>query len=97
MTQIILALKHQYILMASDRRLTSLDEKKGIGKVLTDDECKPVALCDHSAISYTGLARLDGKPTHIWIASILKKYSCADGFFAADIIGNEANVALKKN
>ncbi|MGV8838136.1 hypothetical protein [Cellvibrio sp.] len=96
MTQIILVLKHQYILMASDRRLTSLDEKKGIGKVLTDEECKLVALCDHSAISFTGLACLDGMPTHIWIASILKKYLCMDGFVASDIIRHEASVALKK-
>lgn len=96
MTQIILVLSHEYVLMASDRRLTYLDEKKGNSGVLTDDECKLVALCFHSAIAYTGLARLDGMPTHRWIASILKKYSCIDGTVAANIIMNEAGIALEK-
>ena len=67
MTQIIAALTQDHILVATDRRLT-LAAGPDRGKTVDDDACKLVNVCNMSAIAYTGLASLDGVPTHKWIA-----------------------------
>src|SRR5467141_739816 len=63
MTQVIGVLTRRSVLLACDRRLTSI----ATGKVIHDDTCKMVSLCNTAGIAYTGLAQLDGIPTHEWI------------------------------
>ena len=63
MTQILGVLTRRSVLLAADRRLTEI----GTGRVVHDDTCKIVSLCNAAGIAYTGLARLDGIPTHEWI------------------------------
>lgn len=75
MTQIIAALTPDYVLVASDRRLTLANGPRR-GEVLDDDTCKLVLLCGVWGIAYTGFARLQGTPTHEWIALTLAKANC---------------------
>jgi hypothetical protein len=82
MTQIIAALTQDYILVATDRRLT-VAAGPDRGKTVDDDACKLVNLCNMSAITYTGLASLDGVPTHKWIALRLSEENCRTGGSAA--------------
>jgi hypothetical protein len=70
MTQIISVISNKYVLLAADRRLTFADGPRR-GQVAEDNECKLVSLCHAWGIGYSGLARLDGKPTHRWIATTL--------------------------
>jgi hypothetical protein len=63
MTQIICVLTRRAVLLAADRRLTEV----GTGRLYHDDTCKMVSLCNAAGVAYTGLAILDGIPTHEWI------------------------------
>ena len=70
MTQIIGVMSKEYVLLAADRQLTFAEGPRR-GQVAEDNECKLVSLCHAWGIGYSGLARLDGKPTHRWIATTL--------------------------
>lgn len=70
MTQIISVMSKGYVLLAADRQLTFAEGPRR-GQVAEDNECKLVSLCHAWGIGYSGLARLEGKPTHRWIATTL--------------------------
>lgn len=77
MTIIITATTHDYVLLASDRRLTAQD-KNGMVSVVDDDTCKLVALCDSTVIGYTGRGSILGVPTHEWTARVLAEANCCE-------------------
>lgn len=70
MTQVLGLLTQDCVLLAADRLLTWSGGPRD-GAVFRDEECKLVALCGFGGIGYTGLARLENKPTHEWIAIAL--------------------------
>jgi hypothetical protein len=95
MTQVIAAVTQDYALLVADRRLTFLGGQMQ-GQVMDDDACKLVSLCNVTGIGYTGLAQLDGIPTHEWIAKTLASETCSDPGGASRILTEHARVALSK-
>lgn len=95
MTQIIGAITKQCVLIATDRRLMFVDGPRK-GSVADDDTCKLVSLCNICGIAYSGLAKLQGRPTHEWIALRLAEKGCQDPGVAARLIRDAASVALKE-
>ena len=93
MTQIIAAITQEYVLLVSDRRLTFL-EGPARGQLADDDTCKLVSLCNICGIGYTGLARLEGVPTHEWIAKTLASEECSDPASASHVLSERATAAL---
>lgn len=78
MTQVIGALTQEYVLLASDRRLT-YGEGPQKGKIYDDDTCKLVSLCGTTGIAYSGVGEMKGRiPTHEWIAKTLAEAGCRD-------------------
>jgi hypothetical protein len=78
MTQIIAALTQEYVLLASDRRLTYGEGPKK-GQIYDDDTCKLVSLCGTTGIAYSGVGEMKGRvPTHEWIAKTLAEAGCRD-------------------
>ena len=55
MTQIISVITKDYVLLASDRRLT-IGEGPRQGQLVDDDTCKLISLCNTCGIGYSGLA-----------------------------------------
>jgi hypothetical protein len=94
MTQILAALTHEYVLVASDRRLTFVSGPR-IGEVADDNTCKLVSLCGVWGIAYSGFAELEGVPTHEWIAVRLAEKACRSGSVAAQILANAAGPAQR--
>lgn len=77
MTQIITAVTHEHVILASDRRLTYADGYLK-GKPYKDT-CKLVSLCGTTGIGYSGVGEMKGKiPTHEWIARTLAEAGCVD-------------------
>ena len=69
MTQIIVALTSDYVLLASDRKLTNCGpDGKPTGVPNKANECKLVHVSNLFGVGYTGHAELEGMPTHEWIA-----------------------------
>lgn len=95
MTQIISVITKDYVLLASDRRLT-IAEGSRQGEIVDDDTCKLVSLCNVCGIGYTGLARISSQPTHEWIARTLASENCRDPGLASEVIIKNANVAFKR-
>jgi hypothetical protein len=93
MTQILALMTQEYVLVASDRRLTYASGSS-VGKVAHDNTCKLVSLCGIWGIAYTGLARLNNQPTHEWIAIKLAENNCKSASQAAEIIANHAAPAV---
>lgn len=93
MTQVISAITQNYVLLVADRQLTFLDGPKR-GQRMDDNACKLVSLCNMSGIGYTGLARIDGIPTHEWIAKTLASERCSDPGVASRLLAERAGVAL---
>jgi hypothetical protein len=93
MTQIIAVLTKDYALLASDRRLTYAD---GLlrGQTKEEDECKLVSLCSINTIAYTGLANIEGSPTHRWIATALAERNCNDPGTASRVLQERATNAF---
>jgi hypothetical protein len=91
-TQIISVITQKYVLLVSDRRLTSLED----GKVFYDEECKLVSLCNICGIGYSGLAKLDGISTHEWIARTLAAANCHNASRASQILAQMTPRALSK-
>jgi len=67
MTLILTCLTHEHIVQVADRRLTLPD-----GALYDDDTNKAVFYCGRVAVAYTGLARMEGKPTAEWIGLCMK-------------------------
>ncbi|MEU7957763.1 hypothetical protein [Micromonospora humida] len=67
MTLILSAMTPNFIVLASDRRLTD----GATGKLITDRENKAVLLYGQIIMGYTGLARLGRMPTDKWIVQTL--------------------------
>jgi len=82
-----------YVLVASDRRLTFVDGPNA-GRIADDKTCKLVSLCGLAGIAYTGLARIAGVPTHEWIAGALADHACSDVLDAGDILESTVGPAL---
>lgn len=82
MTQILTAMTNEYVLLATDRRLTYASGPKK-GELFDDDECKLVNFCNYAGVAYSGLARIAGKPTYEWIGSVLADANCSS-FGAVD-------------
>jgi hypothetical protein len=76
-TQIIAAITQEYVILASDRRLTYADGYlKGQPY---KDICKLVNLCGTTGIGYSGVGEMKGRiPTHEWIAKTLAEAGCLD-------------------
>jgi hypothetical protein len=94
MTQIIAAITPEYVLAASDRRLTYVTGPF-VGQVKEEQSCKLICVCGTWGIAYTGLAELEGRPTHEWIAVRLAERNCLSGFVAAQILVYAAAVAMR--
>jgi hypothetical protein len=90
MTQIIAAITEDYIVLASDRRLTHPTSRQ----VVDDDTCKLVSLCNKACVAYTGLATLEGQPTHEWIACRLADATCRHPDHAVQVLASAARNAL---
>lgn len=95
MTQIIAALTHEYVLVASDRQLTIVSGPRK-GQIADENTCKLVLLCGIWGIAYTGFAQLENAPTHEWIATRLAKENCRSPFIGARILAQEGARALKQ-
>jgi hypothetical protein len=67
MTLILSVIARDFVVQASDRRLTSFPT----GQVIEDDANKAIFFCGQSAIAYTGLARIGGQPTDEWVLECL--------------------------
>jgi hypothetical protein len=93
LTQILSVITHDYVLMASDRRLTRATGERA-GEVLSDDTCKLVSLCHTYGIGYSGLAYLGGRPTHEWIATTLADANCHDVDNASNVLVQATPPAL---
>lgn len=95
MTQILAAITNNYVLLATDRRLTyAVGPKKG--QLFDDDTCKLVNFCNYSGLAYSGLAQIEGKATHEWIACALADANCSDIGTAGKIIRDRATQAFSK-
>lgn len=94
MTQILAALTHEYVLVASDRQLTFVSGPHK-GQIADDDTCKLVSLCGIWGIAYTGFSQLQGVPTHEWIAVRLAEKGCRNPYAAAQILADAAAPALR--
>ena len=93
MTQILAAITNDYVLLATDRRLTYASGPKK-GQLFDDDTCKLVNFCNYSGLAYSGLAQIKGKPTHEWIACALADANCSDIFTAGEILRDRATQAF---
>jgi hypothetical protein len=93
MTQVIAAVTQDYVLLVADRRLTSLGGQVP-GQLVDDDTCKLVSLCNTSGIGYTGLAHIEGSPTHEWIAKVLASEQCSDPGVASRVLAERARTGL---
>lgn len=84
MTQILAAAFENYVVLVSDRRLTVAEGPRR-GRVVTDDECKLVNLCNICGIGYTGLSVLgsERQRTDEWIATTLADRNCIEPASAA--------------
>lgn len=94
MTQILAALTQEYVLVASDRRLTIVSGPRK-GQIYDDNTCKLVSLCGIWGIAYTGFSELEGTPTHEWIAIHLAKNNCRSPYIGAQILAAEGARALE--
>jgi hypothetical protein len=94
MTQILAALTQDYVLVASDRRLTVVSGAQK-GQMKDDNTCKLVSLCGVWGIAYTGFSELQGVSTHEWIAVRLAENGCRNPYVAAQILVGEGSRAFK--
>ncbi len=94
MTQILAALTHDYVVVASDRQLT-FTTGRWKGQIAYDNACKLVSLCGVWGIAYTGFSELQCIPTHKWIADRLAERSCRNPYFASKILAEAAAPALR--
>jgi hypothetical protein len=77
-------------MLASDRLLTWVGGPRH-GEVYMDEECKLISLCNRVGIGYSGLARIEGMPTHEWIAIGLAKSDCRRSYDVAATLAKECS------
>jgi hypothetical protein len=68
-TLVLSCLTPGYVVQATDRRLT--DPRSGA--VVDDYTNKAVFFCGRMAYAYTGLSRIAGKPTDLWLTQVLSR------------------------
>lgn len=68
MTLILTLLSEQWIIQASDRRLTD-----ALGRVVEDHSNKALFWCSNHVIAYTGLAHIGARPALAWLSEQLSK------------------------
>jgi hypothetical protein len=88
MTIILGLLTKDYVALVADRRLCMSDS----GRVLEDNCSKTVLWGQKAVIGYTGLAKIEGKPTNDWIASAI----VASSSNAAETLRDRATMAFSK-
>lgn len=66
MTIIVSYACYPFVVQVSDRRLTYTD-----GRLADDNTTKSILWNQNWLLSYTGLAKIQGKPTHQWLAELL--------------------------
>lgn len=96
MTLALAAITHDYVLLAADRMVTVATGPRR-GDTIQDDRCKIVNLCNLAAIAYTGLADLEGRPTHEWIACELATNNCQDPGVAGELLRVAGERALRRS
>lgn len=84
MTLILSVLTKDYVVQASDRRLTNAST----GEVVDEDANKTVVFNGHLAVGYTGLSRIRGYATDLWITEVLQE--CRDPAAALTALSREA-------
>src|SRR5690348_14306867 len=79
MTLIVTCISEEYVILASDRRITWVDEN---GRPLRreDTENKAIILCGHFLMGYTGFAQLDGSKTEQWVSDVLSSVDISQYF-----------------
>jgi hypothetical protein len=89
MTLILGAITRDSVVLVSDRRLTD----GRTGRIVTDKENKTVCIHGCLLAGYTGLAKLDRQPTHLWIAN---RFAGRDTVEAFRILRDDAAKAVRK-
>ncbi len=64
MTQILSLISHQFVVQASDRRVTFVP----CGRIAEDDHNKAIFQCGHMAWAFTGVARIGATRTAEWLS-----------------------------
>lgn len=81
-----------HIFQVGDRRLTRLSD----GSLIDDDTNKAVFFCGRLAISYTGLAQIDGTRTDLWLTKVLADAKCVTLSDATAEIQTRATEAFRR-
>lgn len=89
MTLVLSCIAPEYAVQVSDRCLTDL--RTGIA--VEQEANKAVVLSNRVAFAYTGLARIEGKPTDIWLRDALVPHQSIGG--AVQVIVDEATRAFR--
>lgn len=76
MTLILTLVTQDFVIQASDRRLSSTD-----GDLFEDEENKAICYNGNMLLAYTGLARVDRKSTAEWLIGALSKLRDLDHLF----------------
>lgn len=92
MTLITFAVTPEYVVMASDRRLTSSAGGRIID--MSDRATKTTLLWGQMLMGYTGVAILDGKPMEMWAAEVISDVEPAD---APQALADAMNTHYAKN
>jgi hypothetical protein len=90
MTQILGLLTPTHVFLVADRRVTFISD----GSVKDDNRCKLVSLCHRAGIGYSGLAELEGLPTHEWICHKLADVQAAMPWQAVSTLREAAERAF---
>lgn len=93
MTFIINLVEKNYIFQVSDRKLTRILNNKPIGYI--DEQNKAVFFNNRMVFSYTGLAKINGKSTALWLAEKLSDVKVNSTSEAFNLIKEEATKAFQ--
>lgn len=80
-----LASRHR-ILQVSDRQLTSIDEVTGVRTSVKAPATKSVVFENRAIFGYTGLSKLEGRRTDLWIADIISEVRDGDIMRAMELV-----------
>ncbi len=71
MTQILSLISHQFVVQASDRRVTMVPS----GRIAEDDHNKAIFQCGHMVWAFTGVARIGATRTAEWMSDTVAQCS----------------------
>jgi hypothetical protein len=91
MTLILAFLSSEYVILASDRRITWTS--RGTVHRTEDTENKAIALCGHFLMGYTGFARLGNVKTDQWVVDRLVGVASPSDYFR--VLRQEADSAIR--